>query len=311
MADINYEDTRLVIADRGGQIREEIRNIMRHEGFRDIDLVDSLAAVKEVVANDQVDLLITDHELPGGDTDKLIHQIRHHEIGSNPFIVIICLAQNPEKEDIMRIIDSGADDLVLKPITAGKLVKRVEFLTKQRKDFVVTASYIGPTRRSGGDREGAIKIPEFEVPNPVKQRALGQPIGSSFQKEIDKFSSIINEQKVERNAFQISFLVERIMPLYKDGIATTDTKKALDRLKYVTEDLSRRLKDSKYDHVSELCNTLLGVVSKICKKPKQPEPKDLKLLPNLAQAIDTAFAADGDDTSIARSIADSVQHRKD
>jgi|SaaInlStandDraft_1057018.scaffolds.fasta_scaffold1419255_1 hypothetical protein len=48
MADINYEDTRLVIADRGGQIREEIRNIMRHEGFRDIDLVDSLAAVKKL-----------------------------------------------------------------------------------------------------------------------------------------------------------------------------------------------------------------------------------------------------------------------
>jgi DNA-binding response OmpR family regulator len=72
--------------------------------------------------------LIIDHEFPRGNVHKFTRRIRHHEIGSNPFIVIITLALEPEKEEIMRIIDSGSDDLLLKPITAGMLVKRVKYL---------------------------------------------------------------------------------------------------------------------------------------------------------------------------------------
>ncbi len=309
MATLNFEDTRLVIADSGGQIRDEIRSILRHEGFRDIMLVDSVPKVEDLVTEDKIDLLITDHKLPGGDINKLIRQIRHHEKGNNPFIVIIALAENPEKDEIMRIINSGSDDIMLKPITAGMLVKRVHLMVNQRKDFVVTSEYIGPTRRSG-NREGTIEIPEFEVPNPVKIKALGQPSGASFQKEIDDIAKVINEQKVERNAFQISYLVEKLMPHYVEGNATTDTSEQLDQLKFVSEDIGRRLKGSKYDHVSELCSTLLGVVKNVCKNPQKAELKDLQLLPQLAQAIDTAFTSNTADETIARTIADSVQQRK-
>lgn len=304
----NFENTRLVIADGGGQIRDEIRSILRHEGFRDIVLLDNLGKVRDAIAENRVDLLITDHNLPGGDTDALIRQIRHHQIGNNPFIVIISMAKDPEKEEIMRIIDSGADDLLLKPLTAGMLVKRVNSLVTRRKDFVVTADYIGPTRRPKNRKEES-NIPEIEVPNPVKRSALGQVTGASFQKEIDSFVKVVNEQKVERNAFQISFLVEKILPLYQTGKATTDTSQLLDRLKYVSEDIGRRLKGSKHDHVSELCSTLLGVVNSICRDYQQPSSKDLQLLQKLSLAIDTAFSSSDTDTDITRSISDTVQQR--
>ncbi len=308
MAKPNFETTRLVVADPGGQIRDEIRSVLHHEGFRDIALVEKVAEVEDLVAQGQVDLLIADYEFPRGDMSDLVRRIRHHEVGDNPFIVIIMMAHDPEKEEIMRIIDTGSDDLILKPITAGALVKRVNFLVSQRKDFVVTADYIGPTRRTG-TREGESVIQELEVPNPVKRSALGQTTGSNFQKEIDEFTGIINEQKVERNAFQISFLVDTIVPLYVDGRAISDTKMQLDRLKYVSEDIGRRMKDTKYDNVSELCTSILDVVNNICKKPKKPEKKDLQLLPKLAQAIDVAFSADPGDADIAQSISDSVRRR--
>ena len=112
MAQLNFENIRLVVADAGGQIREEIKSIVHHEGFRDITLLDNLKSVRDVVAENQVDLLIIDHEFPRGNVQKFIRRIRHHEIGSNPFIVIITLALDPEKEEIMRIIDSGSDDLL-------------------------------------------------------------------------------------------------------------------------------------------------------------------------------------------------------
>ncbi len=309
MAKLNFETTRLVVADPGGQIRDEIRSVLHHEGFRDIVLAENVKSVEELVAEGKVDLLIADHEFPRGSMIKLVRRIRHHELGDNPFIVIILMALDPEKEDIMRIIDTGSDDLILKPITAGTLVKRVNYLVNQRKDFVVTADYIGPTRRSGS-RDDEFVIPEMEVPNPVQRKALGHSTGSGYQKEIDKFAGIVNEQKVERNAFQISFLVDTIVPLYVDGKAVTDTKKQLDRLKYVSEDIGRRMKDTKYDDVSELCSSILGVVNSICKKPNKPDPKDLQLLPKLAQAIEVAFSSGPGDADIAHSISDSVKRRE-
>ncbi|MBT7955973.1 MAG: response regulator [Rhodospirillaceae bacterium] len=308
MAKINFETTKLVVADPGGQIRDEIRGVLHHEGFRDIVLAENVKTVEELVAKGNVDLLIAEHEFPRGNMIDLVRRIRHHELGDNPFIVIILMAHDPEKEDILRIIDTGADDLILKPITAGALVKRVNFLVSQRKDFVVTADYIGPTRRSG-NREGELVIPEMEVPNPVQRKALGQSTGTGFQKEIDKFADIVNVQKVERNAFQITFLVETIIPLYVDGKAVTDTKKQLDRLKYVSEDIGRRMKGTKYDDVSELCVSILGVVNSICKKPNRPDSTDLKLLPKLAQAIEVAFSTGTGGTDIALSISDSVKRR--
>ncbi|MBT5941211.1 MAG: response regulator [Rhodospirillaceae bacterium] len=308
MSKPDFKDIRLVIADGGGQIRDELRGILRHEGFRDIVLADSLAKIEDAVISGKIDLLITDHDMPDGNSGELIRQIRHREIGHNPFIVIISLAQEPDKDEIMSIINSGADDLVLKPITTGMIIKRVHFLANQRKDFVVTSDYIGPTRRSG-KRDGSMEIEEFKVPNPVQRKAFGKTTGAAFQKEIDEFTSIINEQKVERNAFQISYLVTRIMPFYSGGKATADMSDQLNQLRYVSEDFGRRLKGSKYDHVGELCDTMLGVVNNVCENPQEPNKKDLLLLPNLAQAIDTAFAADASETTIARNIADSVKKR--
>ena len=127
MSEIDFSNTRLLIADSGKQNRVEIRNILFHEGFRDITDTDDYKFVREQVAENNVDLLIVDHEFPKGDVCKLIREIRHDEIGDNPFIVVITLAFDPEKEDIMRIIDSGSDDVMLKPISAGSVVKRIKF----------------------------------------------------------------------------------------------------------------------------------------------------------------------------------------
>ncbi|MDP6258571.1 MAG: hypothetical protein QGH63_05720 [Rhodospirillales bacterium] len=52
MTKIEYSNTRLLIADSGKQNRVEIRNILFHEGFRDIDDVNF---VKELVFENNVD----------------------------------------------------------------------------------------------------------------------------------------------------------------------------------------------------------------------------------------------------------------
>ena len=308
MSDIDFSNTRLLIADSGKQNRTEIRNILFHEGFRDITDSDNYEFVREQVAENNVDLLIVDYEFPKGDVCKLIKEIRHDDIGNNPFVVIIALAFDPEKEDIMRIIDSGSDDVLLKPISAGSVVKRIKFFANERKKFVVTSDYIGPTRRSS-HRPGTVEIPEIDVPNPVRITAVDGKEMSNVQDEVQHHSNVLNEQKVERQAHQIIYLVERIMPLYFDGNAVMDVTEDLDDLKAATGHINL-LKDTKYEYVGELCETLMTIVDMICLSPNEPDSQSLKLLPELSQSIVAALQASGDESDIAHMISDSVQRQK-
>ncbi|MAF48474.1 MAG: hypothetical protein CMM10_09435 [Rhodospirillaceae bacterium] len=308
MASNELADIKVAIADAGQQNRREIKQILRQEGFSAIFDTDDIEVIHNAIGKDDVDLLIADHLMPEGDIFEIIRNVRHHALGKNPFIVIITIALDPSPEDIRSIIDAGCDDLILKPITTGMVSKRVNSFINDRKQFVVTSDYIGPARRKK-HRPGTVEIPEFEVPNPLKARASGGMGDAAYWREVELFSELFNEQKMTRNAVQISYLVDKLLPLYVNGKAAVDVSDPLRRLQISGEDIANRMQGTKFDHVGELCQSILGVVANIMATPEVPEPKDLRLLPELARAIETAFQIDGEEADIARRITESVQDR--
>ena len=78
----------------------------------------------------------------------------------------------------------------------------------------------------------------------------------------------------------------------------------LKRLLYVAEDSRRRMVGTKYDHVSELCQSLIKVTTDIQAAGGSPESKDVKLLNPLSQAIQAGFGTGTD--AAARDISISV-----
>ena len=305
---LDFGNVGLLLGDPSRMIRQGLKGALFTEGFRDILDTDKLPDIREAVAENRVDLLICDIHLPEGDIYQFISEIRHHTIGNNPFLVIIALIDTPDPETVARVIDAGFDDIVLKPISGAKLMERVNLLARKRKPFVVTTDYIGPTRRKG-QRDNSIEIPEINVPNPVQIKAEGQFSSEALQRAVDTVARMINEQKMERHAFQIDYLAEKIVPLYETGTVDMGVVEHLDRLRYVSEDISRRQKGTAYSHVSDLCDSLLGVINGIHAKPLTPQPQDIKLLPQLAKAIKRAFETTDDAVALARDISDSVRKR--
>ena len=117
-------------------------------------------------------MLICGTEFPDGDACKFIAAIRHSEIGANPFIPVIATTWDPTPELVRKIIDSGADDLVVKPISVGHLLERVQSLVYKRKPFVVTTDYVGPDRHRTPSRMAETAL--IDVPNPLKARITGE-----------------------------------------------------------------------------------------------------------------------------------------
>jgi DNA-binding response OmpR family regulator len=305
---LTFQNVDLVLADSSAMIRQGLKGALFTKGFRDIIDTDNLETIRETISGQSVDILICDTDFPDGDACALTHDIRHHRVGNNPFMVVIMLVDSPDKETIMRVVNCGTDDVVLKPISAAKLFERVDMLARKRKRFVVTSDYIGPSRRDS-HRPGTMKIPELDVPNPVKAKVEGKVAKEAIQGDIDSITAVINQQKMERYAFQVGYLVDRIVPLYEHGTVDMGIVQHLDRLEWVSEDLSRRAAGTPFDHVNDLCESMAAVAAGIRKMPLAPEQRDIRLLPQLARAIQRAFSPDEKAAKVAHDISESVKKR--
>lgn len=243
--------------------------------------------------------------LPGGDMCQLIHDIRHNKVGPNPFVPIIALTWSHEKIDIGKIIDAGVDGLLLKPTSPLEIIRYVEAITKDRKLFVVTSSYIGPDRRKTTPRGGEDNL--FEVPNTLKTKRNGEVVHlADLTRFISLKLDVVNEQRLKRNAIDISMLLNIVLPHYQSEKVTEQTQVHLKRVEAIAADLMVRTTGTDFEHLSELCENMRDVAGSLVDTYKAPPSKDLKLLKPLSDAILKAFHPDKEEGALAHEISSSV-----
>lgn len=294
----------ILLIDPDRAVRSTIRNILIDNGFRNVTMGSGLEDIKTQFQIGVPDLLISDIKLEDGDFDAFVYSVRHHDVGSNPFLAIIATAWSPTTDDVRGVVQSGVDDIVAKPLSAGQLLQRIKMLIKARKPFVVTSAYIGPDRRKPGEDHdrGGMHIEQVKVPNVLRAKAMGEGRISitDIQREIDACSKKVNLQKLDRHAHQAMWLVEHIVPGLAFGGPDESTARSLERLLYVAEDTGRRMVGTPFEHVGELCKSLIEVTGRIIASGDFPAPKDVDLLKPLAKAIQRGF--DEKDTSAARTV---------
>ena len=81
---------------------------------------DSGAAALQALANNQVELVFTDVNMPGGDGISLISKIRQHPNGRNVPIIMVTTESQMEKKNQAKA--AGANGWLQKPIKMNNLV---------------------------------------------------------------------------------------------------------------------------------------------------------------------------------------------
>ena len=308
MPDFRFDTVDVLVVDPDANARRSIRNILHNNGFDDVRICGSAGEMHVHFEAEVPDLLICDADLPDEKLGTICHGIRHNEIGTNPFMALIALTWTPTREVVKEVINSGADDLVTKPIASGHLLDRIRLLIEARKPFVVTSDYVGPDRHRSSVRD--TKIPLVEVPNLLKAKATGDKNIADVLMAIDVSASMVNQTKLEQHAVQVVGIVGMIAPKLESGTPVEPVVgKLLDRLLSVAEDTKQRLKGTPYEHVSELCQSLITVTRSLNASRHSPKPKDVKLLRPLSQAIQAAFAESVDTAAAARMISASIGDR--
>lgn len=304
----NIEDVRVTLCEPNVELRMSLRMALQEIGFRNLKDGGSLRDAEDSLVLGEVDLLIWDVSCPGGDVCQFTHNIRHHRLGNNPFLSVITMVTDATSANIVNVMESGPDDLLVKPISTGFLFNRIMSMVERKRLFVVTSDYIGPDRRNK-KRRPQDSAHVMEVPNPLRDRAAGIANASDLQKAIDEATAHLNDRKMRKHAIRVADQVELIMPIYKEGRAEERVLGPLDRVQYASEDLARRVNGTQYEFVGKLAMAMVDLVGRVKASHLAPDPKDVKLLPELSRAIKAAFDEEKGAAEIAHGISQSIRRR--
>ena len=200
-------------------------------------------------------------------------------------------------------MDSGADVLVAAPVSPALILDRIDSLVNNWKPFVVTSEYIGPDRRFLDNQESEIEL--INVPNSLREKALGQFNSSRHKDLVAATRANINNQKINRRVFQISYLADKITQDFQNGTITNGGGR-IPEIAKVTDDLKSRSLSADALELEELCVPLRSVIDSLVSSRGKFSRKDMKLLGQLSLAIRAAVRPGECGASLAKDISQTV-----
>ena len=251
-------EVRILYGDPGQGTRRLYRQALASAGYSQLREFDSLNSFADLLAVAQPDLIFMDVAMPGGDVPALVSDLRHSRLGVNPYLPVVLTTWDTGQSLVRKIIDAGADDLLVKPISTRALLERIEIVGLHRKPFVVTSDYIGPDRRKEAARRNS-SVPLIEVPNPIRAKLTGERLDAkALQQAIRATNEQVNQQRLRAAAFRIAFVTQQIVPLYQAELPPDDgTLTMLRDLIASGEDIQKRVANTEFAHVGQICDRLL------------------------------------------------------
>ncbi|GAA3630272.1 two-component system response regulator MtrA [Microbacterium awajiense] len=111
--------SRILVVDDDTALAEMIGIVLRTEGFEPVFCADGAKAV-DIWRSERPELVLLDLMLPGMDGIEICTRIR-----AESGIPIIMLTARTDTADVVRGLESGADDYIVKPFNPKELVARI------------------------------------------------------------------------------------------------------------------------------------------------------------------------------------------
>jgi DNA-binding response OmpR family regulator len=263
-----------------------LKSLLQAEGFSNIVDVPDVKNLRVLLEEREApDVVILDADLEDDNPCDMVRSIRHGKLGSNPFLTVVMTTSIASNDRVRAIVESGADGLLLKPISPAAVMERLAGLVRQRKPFIVTSAYIGPDRRKDPGR-GPSSIPLFDVPNTLRAKAEGRPAKpDELEQTIARAQKAIDEEKRRRDAFQITFLAGLIVS-GTPGLNDDDTNRDyLESMIDACADLLERISDTPFAKLAEICTELRNLAQRMVSTGRVSEPQALRMLRPMSEAL--------------------------
>lgn len=118
-------EPRVLVVDDDPQMLRAVSNALRARDYSVLTAKDGESAL-DLLAEDEVDLVLLDLELPGPEGHDVIERLRNWS--QTPIIVLSVREANDEK---VAALDAGADDYLIKPFATKELLARMRAVLRR------------------------------------------------------------------------------------------------------------------------------------------------------------------------------------
>lgn len=94
-----------------------------------------------------IDILISDWVAPDAKGLELLKWSRIHAVESIRYLPILFCTSYASRKAVYRVRDYGANEVLVKPVSALKLAHRLTYIIDRPRPFVRSRHFIGPDRR--------------------------------------------------------------------------------------------------------------------------------------------------------------------
>lgn len=157
----DFENLRVLAVDDSQYMIQIVTLLLEAMGIRRIQGLERPAEVFATMKEWRPDLIIVDHIMTPITGLELIKQIRTDTDSPDQFVPIILLTGHAKTSVVKNArFNSGADAVLVKPVSAQRLYEAIVAIYKSDRTFVETKTYFGPDRRvkdrpfEGEDRRG-------------------------------------------------------------------------------------------------------------------------------------------------------------
>lgn len=142
---------RALILDDNTYMRILLRTMLHGLGIHDCREAADAAAAFELLQNQPVDVILVDHRLPDLTGAEFVSLLRRSPDSPNVYAPVIMVSAHADRTRIAEAREAGADEFLVKPVTAKALALRLTAVAEKRRRFYKAGSFVGPDRRRRTD----------------------------------------------------------------------------------------------------------------------------------------------------------------
>ena len=140
-----------LVVDDNEHMRALLRRLLQRMGIENTEYADGSAAL-EVVASELPDLILTDLTMQFMDGISFVRTLRRSPNEKVQTTPVIMITGHADRHRVVGARDVGVNEMMVKPVTEGGLLTRVQEVILRPRPFIFGPTYFGPCRRRRLDR---------------------------------------------------------------------------------------------------------------------------------------------------------------
>ncbi len=119
---------RVLVVDDFATMRRILKNILKQLDFKNLVEADDGTTAWEVLEEQQIDLIISDWNMPKMSGIDLLKKVRASDkYKTTPFLMVTAEAQ---KQNVIEAVQAGVSNYVVKPFTAEAIFEKLDKILK-------------------------------------------------------------------------------------------------------------------------------------------------------------------------------------